>query len=253
MTRHDRQHVIWVVGASEGIGRCLAVALSKQGHHLILSARNEERLKSLAAEIGGFDVVMDATSVDSVENAWNTIQSYTQNGIDMVIYCSGHYKPLSAVNMDLKEVESMIDVNLTGVFRVLNFIIPNFVSQKKGKIVLIGSVAGFRGLPNAIGYGASKAGLIHLAENLRCDLASYGIKTQVINPGFVKTRLTAMNNFDMPSLLTSEEAAYVIVKKIESDAFESRFPFLFANFLKFLSMLPYFLYFKFIRTFFNKR
>jgi len=237
--------IIWLIGASEGIGRSLALELSKdKDNYLILSARNNERLEELSQEIGsdGFLVPIDVGDKDSVRKATQNIKDRSVS-IDQVIYCAGYYKPMSAESMEIDEVEKMININLIGAFRVLNFIIPDFIKNKKGHIVLIGSVAGYRGLPNSMGYGSSKAGIIHLAENLECDLSRYGIRVQVINPGFVKTRLTDLNNFPMPSIITPEEAAKYITKYIKTSTFESRFPFVFANLLKLIANLPYWLYF----------
>jgi short-subunit dehydrogenase len=240
---------IWLIGASEGIGRAIAGELAKeQENFLILSARNEKRLKELAEEIprNNLLVPVDVASSASIEQAWNTIQNEI-GSIDKVIYCAGYYKPMSADNMQIEEIEQMIQVNLTGCMRVLSCVVPEFITKRAGHVVLIGSIAGFRRLPNAIGYGASKAGIIHLAENLKCDLSEYNIKVQVINPGFVRTRLTDLNQFPMPAIMESEQAAKYIIKYMNSKAFEARFPFLFANLLKILSLLPYWLYFKIMK------
>ena len=244
---------IWIIGASEGIGRALALELNKEsGNTLILSARNAERLEELSSNftIKPLLVPIDVSNKESVLNGWNKIKNQSTE-IDTVIYCAGYYKPMPSESMEIDEVEKMIDINLTGAMRTLNLVIPQLIKQKSGHIVLIGSVAGYRGLPNSIGYGSSKAGIIHLAENLKCDLSGYGIKVQVINPGFVKTRLTDLNKFHMPSIITPEQAAIFITKNMKSNCFESRFPFVFANVLRLVSMLPYRLYFrlaKFIKT-----
>jgi len=237
---------IWLVGASEGIGRALAIELAKdKNNFLILSARNKERLEDLSQvlETKPLLIEMDVGNKESIAKAWGEIQKESIS-IDTIIYCAGYYKPMSAESMELDEIEKMIEVNLVGAFRVLDLVIPDFIKRKNGHIVLIGSVAAYIGLPNGIGYGSSKAGIIHLAENLKCDLSDYNIKVQVINPGFVKTRLTDLNRFQMPSIITPEEAAIYISNAMKTNAFESRFPFIFANFLKLISKLPYWLYFK---------
>lgn len=237
---------IWLIGASEGIGRALAIELAKdQNNSLILSARNIQRLKDLSQDIKTKPLLleMDVENKESITKAWNDIQKKSAS-IDKIIYCAGYYKPMSAESMEIDEIEKMIEVNLLGAFRVLNLVIPEFIKRKNGHIVLIGSVAAYIGLPNGLGYGSSKAGIIHLAENLKCDLSNYNIKVQVINPGFVKTRLTDLNRFQMPSIITPEDAALYISNAMKTNSFESRFPFLFANFLKLISKLPYWLYFK---------
>jgi len=240
---------IWLIGASEGIGRAVAQELGKNADNfLILSARKPERLESLSSEIEARSMVcpVDVSDGDSVKKGWKEICNKLET-IDTVIYCAGYYKPMTVENINVDEIERMIDVNLVGAVRMLGHVIPEFISKKNGHIVLISSIAGYRGLPNDTGYGSSKAGLIHLAENLNCDLSSYGIKVQLISPGFVKTRLTDLNNFKMPSLISTEKAAIYIKKAIESKSFEVRFPFLFASSLKMISLLPYSVYFWLIK------
>lgn len=238
---------IWLIGASEGIGRALAIELANdQSNSLILSARNNERLLELSSILNTNTtpllIEMDVENRQSVTRAWQDIQKKSAR-IDTIIYCAGYYKPMSAESMEIDEIEKMINVNLVGAMRVLSLVIPEFIKRKNGHIVLIGSIAGYRGLPNGLGYGSSKAGIIHLAENLKCDLADYNVKVQVINPGFVKTRLTDLNRFHMPSIITPTEAAVYISSAMKTNSFESRFPFIFANFLNLISKLPYWIYF----------
>lgn len=247
-------NTIWLVGASEGIGRALAVELGRDDRNiLILSARSQERLNELAPMLKAKSllVVFDVTSNTSVSDAWRTIVNSGLNP-GTIIYCAGYYKPMSMQEVDIGEVEKMIDVNLTGAIRVMHQALQELIDKKSGHLVLIGSIAAYIGLPNSIGYGASKAGLIHFAENLKSELDIYNIKVQVINPGFVKTRLTDLNTFSMPSIITAEEAAKAIIKKMQKTSFESRFPFGFANALKLLSKLPYSLYFKIARAMVRK-
>lgn len=243
-------NTIWLVGASEGIGRALAVELGKDdGNFLILSARSQERLDELAHNLQAksLSVPFDVTSNTSISDAWHTI---VKHGVipDTIITCAGYYQPMSMEEVDIGDVEKMIDVNLTGAIRVMHQVVPELVKKRSGHLVLIGSIAGYIGLPNSIGYGASKAGLIHFAENLKSELDIYNIKVQVINPGFVKTRLTDLNSFSMPSIISAEDAAKEILKIMQKTSFESRFPFWFANTLKLLSKLPYWLYFKIIKS-----
>jgi len=204
---------IWLVGASTGIGEALAIRLAEAGAQLILSARSETKIKTLAAHLRSSPstsqhqaVPIDVTDIQSVQAAWTTITAAGE-GIDIFIYNAGTYEPMSAQQFDLAQAESMVDVNFRGALRVLSCVLPAFISQNKGHIVLVGSVAAYSGLPNAIGYGASKAALLHLAQNLRVDLANLSIKVQVVSPGFVKTRLTEKNKFPMPFILTPERAA----------------------------------------------
>ncbi|MBY0406274.1 MAG: SDR family NAD(P)-dependent oxidoreductase [Rickettsiales bacterium] len=233
---------IWLVGASEGIGASLATRLANDGARLTLSARNTAKLEELRASLPGSNhavVGIDVTSPESVLAAWQQLAT----PIDTVIYNAGYYEPMDASVMNLEIAERMLNVNLLGAFRVVAASIPAFVSRKSGHIALVGSVAGYRGLPAAIGYGASKAGLIHFAENLRADLARHGIKVQVLNPGFVKTRLTEKNDFPMPFIITPEKAAEYMFAGLSTSRFETHFPRRFSYILKTLAALPYPLYF----------
>lgn len=237
---------IWIIGASEGIGKELAYKLGRN-NFVFLSARQQDKLNKISKEIGdnAKPITLDVSDKISIEKAYSKIQKKAP--LDIVIYAAGIYKPMSSRNFDIELSKKIIDINLTGAMRILSVALPSFIKTQKGHIVMIGSVAGYIGLPNSFGYGASKAALIHLAENLKSDLYNDNIKIQVINPGFVKTRLTDMNNFHMPSIISAKEAAHHIVNQMNSNSFESRFPFTFPNFIKTLSMLPYSIYFKIVQ------
>lgn len=235
----------WLVGASEGIGAALAPRLAAECGHVVISARNEEKLRLLAAQLPAGRVTvaaLDITDTQSVRAAWEQMRQ-SDRIPDMVIYNAGTYAPMAATAFDLAKAEQMMDVNFHGALRVLSMVLPAFIARDSGHIALVGSVAGYRGLPGAIGYGASKAALIHLAENLKADLAAT-IKVQIINPGFVKTRLTDMNDFPMPCIISPEQAADFMMKGLKGDAFEIHFPKRFSLMLKFLSLLPNGLYFR---------
>lgn len=210
----------WLVGASEGLGEALARKLAGEGAHLVLSARSEEKLKALAAELPNARIApLDVTDASSVAAA------ATQAGpLDGVVYLAGYYDPMKAQGWQSDSVEQMCAVNFTGGLHVLGQTVPAFVAKDAGHIVLIGSLAGYRGLPGSIGYGASKAALMHMGETLYADLHKTGVKVQNINPGFIKTRLTAKNDFNMPQLMTPEEAADHVIKAMKSSRFETAFP-----------------------------
>lgn len=240
---------IWLVGASEGIGEAVARMLAASGAQMALSARNEKKLEALVEELPGaahISAPLDVTNPDSVKFAWKDIAERWQ-GVDMVIYNAGTYDPMGAQKFDLAKTEQMVDVNFRGALRILDCVIPGMVQRKGGHIVLVSSVAAYRGLPNAIGYGASKAALLHLAENLKLDLEPCNIKVQAVCPGFVKTRLTEKNEFPMPFIVEADVAAQRIVKGMAGDAFEIHFPRRFSCMLKTLALLPHALYFPLAR------
>ena len=244
MTDHWAGKTYWLVGASEGLGRALAEELASAGASLCLSARNEERLRALADALPGAHTVApcDVRDTASVRTAFESLPP-----IDGVICNAGFYEPVNANEWDADAVEAMFDVNLTGTARVLGLAVPALVAKGKGHIALVGSLAGYRGLPGSIGYGSSKAGLIHLAESLRSDLARDRFKVQVVNPGFVETRLTAKNDFKMPFIMTAEAAAQRTRKALESDHFRTNFPRRFALLFRLAQFLPDSVYFRVMR------
>lgn len=236
----------WLVGASVGIGRQLALRLAQEGAEMVVSARSGGELTALLAEIspvkelgassssGHTSVTLDVTQHAEVQEAFPKV-----GDIDGVIYCAGAYEPMSACQPDMDALETIVEVNLTGVLRVMAQCVPIFLKKNSGHIVLIGSISGYRGLPNAWGYGATKAAMIHLAENLRCDLMSTNIRVQICNPGFVATRLTDKNDFRMPFLMSADAAAERIVSGMKkSGKFEIAFPFPLVAILKILAALP---------------
>jgi short-subunit dehydrogenase len=238
---------IWIIGASQGIGRELAISLARQNHNLAISARGESELQNLIAQFPNpenhlclpFDVLDAAkikNSFDQIINKWQKI--------DLFIYASALYKPMAATAIDVDFAKQTLNVNFGALIDCLALIIPQMQKQKSGHIALIASVAGYRGLPNSFIYGASKAAMINLAETLYAELKPLNIAVSVINPGFVKTRLTAKNKFKMPFLITPEQAANEIIKGLEAKKFEIHFPKKFTYILKFLRIIPNFLFFK---------
>jgi short-subunit dehydrogenase len=224
----------WLVGASEGLGRALAKELSDAGAHLVLSARNAERLEELSSALQNARAVpVDVTALEAVRAAAGTVGE-----IDGVIYNAGAYDPMSTANWDTHAAIKMCNVNYTGALHVLGECLPRFLERGKGDITLIGSLAGYRGLPAAIGYGPSKAALISLAETMRHDLKGAGITVRIVNPGFIKTRLTKKNSFHMPMLMTPERAAQHVLRALGSRRFRIDFPAPFSWFIRLLNYLP---------------
>ena len=211
----------WLVGASEGLGLALARKLSAAGAKVILSARTQETLDKALATLPGpaRAVAMDVASDDSVA------QAAAQVGpVHGLVFLAALYWPMSAQDWDAAKATAMCDVNFTGCARVLGQVVPQMVARGSGHIVLTGSLSGFRGLPGAIGYAASKAGVMVLAESLYADLRGSGITVQVANPGFIRTRLTAMNDFKMPFIQEPEAAADLMLRHMRSGGFKRSFP-----------------------------
>ncbi len=225
----------WIVGASAGLGRSIAVELSSSGAALVLSARNETSLNELSHQLPGESIVAPCDVADG-STLVEALNSAPQ--IDGLIYCAGIYEPLRAQDWNSEKIEAMCDINFTGCARVVGAAMPHLSKKGGGHIVIIGSLAGLRGLPGAQGYGASKAGVIHMAEQLRVDLPSDRYTVQLVNPGFIKTRLTDKNSFSMPFLMSSEDAAARVVAAMKTKRFQTNFPRRFAAMFSLLGMLP---------------
>jgi NAD(P)-dependent dehydrogenase (short-subunit alcohol dehydrogenase family) len=244
--RDWRAKTVWVLGASSGIGRATASALHAQGAQVIVSARKAQALEDFVlAHPGSQALVLDTTDALAVQQAAR--QLLAQGPLDCVMYCAGHYQAMRADAMDLPDMLRHVDVNYSGALRVLDAVLPHMLARGAGHFSLVGSVAGYSGLPQSLAYGPTKAALINLTETLYQDLRTKGIGVSIINPGFVQTPLTAGNAFTMPALLTPEQAATAILKGWAQGAFEVHFPKRFTLWLKAMRLLPYRAYFALIR------
>lgn len=244
-TEYFKNKNIWLIGASAGIGKALAEDLADAGANVALSSRDADTLKHMMAEfLEGNHLVLplDVTDNAAIQTAKDTILKEWPH-LDMLIFNSGIGGFVTAKEMDLARTEQILDVNIHGPIRAVNAVLQHFLDRDEGQIALVASVAGYRGLPNNIGYGTSKAALIHFAESLHVDLADTNIKVQVINPGFVKTRLTDKNDFRMPFLLSTKQASSAILKGLKGSNFEISFPWFFTACLRVINHLPYRAYF----------
>lgn len=224
----------WLIGASEGLGRALAHAMADQGVQLILSGRDAARLQDLASTLPGAEsLVMDVTDDASVHAA-----AEVAGAVDGVIYLAGAYWPMRAQDWDTARALAMIDVNLAGAVRVTGAVLPAMLARARGHLVLTGSLAAYRGLPGAIGYGASKAGLMNLAQSLQADLHATGVTVQLVNPGFIRTRLTDLNDFSMPFLMEPDQAARHMLRAIRTRRGTTAFPTLFSWLFRAGRLLP---------------
>jgi NAD(P)-dependent dehydrogenase (short-subunit alcohol dehydrogenase family) len=239
-----RGKVAWITGASTGIGRALALRLAGDGWRVAASARNADALAALGTGIHAYP--LDVTDAAACARAAEAIRR-DLGAIDLAVLNAGTHFPTPAAGFDAQAVRGLIEVNLIGAANGLAAILPDMIACRRGRIAVVASVAGYRGLPTASAYCASKAGLIALAESLKFDLDPLGVKIQVINPGFVRTPLTDRNPFPMPFLMEVEDAVTRILRGLESDRFEIAFPRRFVWLLKALRLLPDRLYFALLR------
>lgn len=223
----------WLIGASEGLGRALATAMAAEGARLILSARGEERLRALAGDLDARALPLDVSDPATVATA-----AEAAGPVDGLIYLAGAYWPMKAQEWDSARIETMLDVNLNGAVRVLGHVLPGMITRNQGRVVLTGSLAGFRGLPGSLGYGQSKAALMNLGQSLQADLRGTGVRVQLVNPGFIRTRLTDRNDFSMPFLMDPDEAAAHMLRAIRSGRPATSFPMVFSWLFRAGRLLP---------------
>ncbi len=235
---------VLIIGASHGIGKALAFELAKEKNNLFLAARDFDALTLIKTQLET-NVEIFALDVVDEKNVQEVLTKINQ--IDLFIYSAGTYKPMPIDQFNLQEAKKINEVNFVGALNCLDVVVKKMLQQKSGQIALIASVAGYVGLPKSMAYGASKAALINLAETLHTELSNFGIEVSVINPGFVKTRLTDLNNFKMPAIIDPSTAAKIIVKDLKTKKFEIHFPKKFTFWLKLLKILPYQLLFFFTK------
>lgn len=231
----------WLVGAGDGLGRALAHHMSRAGIELVVSSRSEDKLQSLVDALPGKASLqtVDIADDDSVAAAAKAVGQ-----IDGVVLLAGVYWPFPAQEWNLEQGVAMADVNFTGFMRVLGHVMPQFAERDAGHVVITSSLSGFRGLPGSIGYTASKAATMSLAECMYADLRKTGIRVQVANPGFIKTQLTDKNAFEMPFLMEPDVAAREMFELMLTDSFKKSFPTLFSLVFRVGQFLPDWLYYR---------
>jgi NAD(P)-dependent dehydrogenase (short-subunit alcohol dehydrogenase family) len=240
--------VVWCTGAGKGIGRAVVKRLVLDGASVAASARTRADLESLASETAGAakPYPLDVTDEAAVRDAAQAIEADI-GPLDLVILNAGTHTPLTAARFDVAAVRRIMETNFMGTVNPLAAVLPRFIERRRGHIAVVASIAGYRGLPSASAYGASKSALITMCEALKPELDHYGVKLTLINPGFVKTPLTDLNTFEMPFLMDVDVAAERIVAGLKSKRFEVTFPKRFTWGLKIARCLPYALYFALTR------
>ena len=239
---------IWITGASSGIGKSLALKFANEGWQVAASARREDLLNQLSVSnqnISPFP--LDVTSRENCEEIFEKIKNKFEN-IDTCFFSTGTWDPKKEKEIDIDQMKKVMEVNFFGTLNCIKAVEMYFKEKKNGNISIDSSIAGYRGLPNSTGYGASKAALNNLAESLYFDFGRYNVRVSLISPGFIKTPMTDKNQFKMPFLKTPEFAAEKIYNGlINGSSFEIDFPKELTLILKFLKILPDSVYFKLIR------
>ncbi len=245
------KRVAWVTGASQGIGAAVSRRLARDGWIVAASARSADKLHALSQEaehLPGSIVVfpLDVTDEPAVERVFADIEARL-GPVQLAILNAGTHEPIPATEFSVAPVRRLIEINLMGAVHCLTPVISRFVARRSGRIAVVASLAGYRGLPTASAYGASKAGLINMCESLRPELLDAGVVLSCVTPGFVCTPLTDRNPFPMPFLIDVDTAADRILRGVAGRQFEITFPRRFSYLMKVLRLLPYALYFAIVR------
>jgi short-subunit dehydrogenase len=243
----EDKKIIWITGASSGIGKALAIKFAENGWIVAASARRENllnELKQINQNIYPFP--LDVTEIENCKTVAKKILEQFKN-IDICVFGTGMHDPKSEKTFNLKKIREIMEVNYFGTMNSINSIYEYFSEKKSGQISIISSVAGYRGLPAAGAYCASKAALTSFAESLNFDMLKKNVRVSLISPGFIKTPMTDQNDFPMPMIKSPEFAANEIYKGLTiKKTFEIHFPKAFTYFLKFLQILPSSIYFKLV-------
>lgn len=246
--------VAWITGGGSGIGQSLALRLARGGCRVAISGRRAEPLNEtvrLAPDmIHAYP--LDVGDLDVMRQAAARIESEL-GPLDLAVFNAGLGGFVKLRDFHAETFAEHMRVNYLGAVNGIDAVLPSLLRRQTGHIVVLASVAGYRGIPRAAAYGPTKAALINLAESLRLDLQREGIDISVCNPGFVVTPMTAKNRFRMPFLISVDVAGDALYRGILKRKFEIAFPLRFVILLKLFRCMPYGLYFPILRQFTDRR
>ena len=240
--------VIWITGGSSGIGKALAYKFANEGWQVALSARREELLNEISKSNNNIhSFPLDVLNVEKCKEVFNKIVTKFEN-IDIAVFSTGIHDPNSERKINLESIRKIMETNFFGTMNSINSVYNYFKDKKSGHISIVSSVAGYRGLPMAGAYCASKSALISYAESLYFEMKRFNVRVSVVNPGFIKTPMTDQNPFPMPMIESPEFAAEEMFKGLtKSKSFEIHFPKKFTFIMKILKIMPNWFYLKLIK------
>ena len=243
----EDKKVIWITGASSGIGRALAIKFANEGWSVAASARRESLLQELnKINENIYSFPLDVTNIDQCKTVFKNIIEKFKN-IEISIFGTGMHDPKSEKEFNLEKIRKIMEVNYFGTMNSINSIYDYYNNKKSGQISIVSSVAGYRGLPAAGAYCASKSALTSFAESLHFEMKRRNVRVSLVSPGFIKTPMTDQNDFPMPMIKSPEFAAEQIYTGLSKKiGFEIHFPKAFTFIMKILSILPSSIYFKIV-------
>ena len=238
---------IWITGASSGIGKALAIKFAQEGWNVAISARRENLLKEISKSQNNIDYFpLDVTDIEKCKTVFNDVKKKLGD-VNISVFCTGIHDPKSEKKLNLEKVRKIMEVNFFGAVNSINAVYDYYKDKKSGQISIVSSVAGYRGLPAAGAYCASKSALSSFAESLYFDFKRDNVRISLVSPGFIKTPMTDQNDFPMPMIKSSEFAAEQMFKGLtRSKGFEIHFPKTFTSLMKVLKVIPNGLYFKIV-------
>ncbi|MGB9429685.1 MAG: SDR family NAD(P)-dependent oxidoreductase [Gammaproteobacteria bacterium] len=247
MSKTTRQ-VAWITGGGSGIGRALALRLARAGWSVAVSGRRLEALEETARlAAGGVRVYpVDVGVATAMRDAAARIEA-ALGPIELAVLNAGIGQLVKLDSFEPEIFAAHMRTNYLGAVNGIAAVLPAFRARRHGHIVIVASLAGYRGVPLAAAYGPTKAALINLAESLKLSLEREGIAISVCNPGFVDTPMIEGNRFPMPFLMNAESAAERLYRGILKRKFEIAFPTRLVLLLKVIHCLPYGLYFSLMR------
>ena len=243
----EDKKVIWITGASSGIGRALALKFAKEGWIVAASARRESLLQELnKINENIYSFPLDVTNINRCKIVFENIIEKFRN-IEISIFGTGIHDPESEKEFSLEKIRKIMEVNYFGTMNSINSVYGYYNNKKSGQISIISSVAGYRGLPAAGAYCASKSALTSFAESLHFEMKRKNVRVSLVSPGFIKTPMTDQNDFPMPMIKSPEFAAeQIYIGLVKKKGFEIHFPKAFTFIMKLLSILPSCIYFKIV-------
>ena len=234
--------IVWITGASSGIGAAVALEMANRGWQVAISARSRDKLDKIAELHSNITAIScDVTDRDGMSKTAQKIEAEI-GSLAMIIANAGIYLPTHFPKFDVSIFDDSFAVNLTGTVNMIAASYPYMIERNKGQIVLVSSVAGYNGLPTSAAYGATKAALLNMGEAMAVDLAKYGLSVNMVAPGFIDTPATQQNTFHMPALMDVTKAAKVMVDGLEKNRTRITFPKRFTFWLRFLTFMPRQLY-----------
>jgi len=237
-----KERVVFITGASSGIGRALALELGRRGARLALTARRAEELLKVADEVGraggeALALPADVRDPEALKSAAESVRA-RWGKIDVLVANAGMSTTTAGTHLNAGEAGDVITINVIGVVNSVAAVLPAMIERGSGHLVAISSLASYRGMPKSGAYSASKAAVSTFFESLRVDLSRSGVDVTVIHPGFIRTPMTANRKKKLPFLLEVDDAACRIIRAVERRARTYAFPWQLASLVRVIKHIP---------------